>query len=207
MFYNFKIPFILLIATILSATAYAFATAHTVQNVLLIAMLWLGVFLAGLVITGIYACTTAEERQDALIHLKYGAMIVDIQWQNIKPTSPVIDITTIEDLARLAERHGTMILHMAFNALHYYLVQDNETTYRYVIEAREEGLVKSKPVHNEITRHVTYPEQKQVSGARSFRNKTQEYPAGQNAVSAIRFESLQNKMSRHPSVIKKFITK
>jgi hypothetical protein len=162
MFYNFKIPFILLIATIISAATYAFSATHTVQNILLITMLWLGVFLAGLVIAGVYTCTTAEERQDALIHLKYGAMIVDIQWQNIKPTSPVIDVTTIGDLTRLAERHGTMILHMEFNALHYYLVQDNETTYRYIIEARAEGLFESKPVRNEIARRVTYPEQKQA---------------------------------------------
>jgi hypothetical protein len=64
MFYNFKIPSILLIATIISTAAYTSATAHTVQSILLIPFVWLGVFLAGLVIAGVLYM--GQERQDAL---------------------------------------------------------------------------------------------------------------------------------------------
>jgi signal peptidase I len=166
----------------------------TVKSVRLISLLWLGFSLAGLVITGVYVYTTAEERQDTLVHLKYGAMLVDIQWQNIKPTSSMIDVTSIEDLARLAERHGTMILHMQLNVLHYYLVQDNDVTYRYVIGAGE-GAIESEPAHNEVARYGIYHERKQVFRTGPVHNKTRAYLTSQNEGTAIRFEPLQNKIS------------
>jgi hypothetical protein len=46
---------------------------------------------------------------------------------------PVIDVTSIDDLAKLAERQNAMILHMTRDFLQYYLVQSEGTTYRYVI--------------------------------------------------------------------------
>jgi hypothetical protein len=52
MLQKFKIPFILLIATIISATTYTSAAAHSVQSILLIPFVWLGVFLVELVIAG-----------------------------------------------------------------------------------------------------------------------------------------------------------
>ena len=44
----------------------------------------------------------------------------------------LIEVTTIEDLAKLAERQNSMILHMNRDFLHYYFVQSDGATYRFV---------------------------------------------------------------------------
>ena len=69
--------------------------------------------------------------------------------QNLAPTTSTVDVTTIDNLAKLAERHGTMILHMSRNFLHYYLVQANNITYRYVISIGKKGEIETAPVKSE----------------------------------------------------------
>lgn len=87
----------------------------------------------------------ASRSQEALIRLKYGSMLVDVYEHNVAPDSPVIDVAAMDDLARLAERHGTMILHMTRNFLHYYFVQNGGVTYRYVITAGRKGVPATEP--------------------------------------------------------------
>ena len=74
--------------------------------------------------------------------MKYSSLIVDIKDGNIKASSPMIDIATIDDLAKLAERHNAMILHEAGVHTHSYYVQGDGVTYRFVIEETVPG----KPV-------------------------------------------------------------
>jgi hypothetical protein len=40
-------------------------------------------------------------------------------------------VPTIDDLAKLAERHHTMIMHLTSDSAHYYLAQIEGTTYCY----------------------------------------------------------------------------
>lgn len=111
--------------------------------------------LLGLIGTGMNVYRTASQSQDALIRLKYGGMLVDVYEQNLAPSSSVIDVATMDDLARLAERQGTMILHMTRNFLHYYFVQSNGTTYRYVISAGRKGAVETEAQADVVTSHAT----------------------------------------------------
>ena len=46
-------------------------------------------------------------------------------------TGRIVDVETIDDLAKLAERAGGMVLHEASGSAHQYLVADGGTTYRY----------------------------------------------------------------------------
>lgn len=46
--------------------------------------------------------------------------------------SPVIDVTSIDDLARLAERQNAMIMHLTHEDIHYYLIQVEGKTYGYM---------------------------------------------------------------------------
>ena len=57
----------------------------------------------------------------------------------------LIDVTNIDELAKLAERHNTVILHMALNFIHYYMVQCNGLTYRYVFSAGRRGVTEIEP--------------------------------------------------------------
>ncbi len=59
----------------------------------------------------------------------------------------LVDVTTIDDLAKLAERQNAMILHMMRDYLHYYHVQCNGTTYRYVISAGHNRLPQTEVSH------------------------------------------------------------
>jgi hypothetical protein len=114
------------------------------------AMLGLGVSLSGLIIMGLFVFNTASQSEDALIRLRYGSLLVDVYEKNLAPTSTIIDVTSIDDLAKLAERQGAMILHMVVNFLHYYLVQNNGTTYRYVVSTGNKGILEDASVPNEM---------------------------------------------------------
>jgi hypothetical protein len=120
-----------------------------------ISLLGFGVSLIGLTILGSNLYKTASQSEQALIHLKYGGMLVDVYEQNLAPASSIIEIRTIDDLAKLAERQGTMILHMTRNFLHYYFVQNNNTTYRYVVSAGKRGiLAENAQPENETVKQV-----------------------------------------------------
>lgn len=115
----------------------------TVRSVRVFALLGFGFSLMGLFAFGLHLYRTAQQSQDALIRLKYGGMLVDVYEQNLAPTSSTIDVTTMDNLAKLAERHGTVILHMTHNFLHYYLVQANGVTYRFMIPAGKKGDIET----------------------------------------------------------------
>jgi signal peptidase I len=126
----------------------------TVQMMRGIALIGLGLSLGGFLGIGWYIYTMAYQSQEALIRLRYGALIMDVQERSLDTSSPVMDVGTIDDLARMAERQNTMILHMTVNFLNYYLVQSNGTTYRYVTNPGKQGMVVVEPSRHEIADHM-----------------------------------------------------
>lgn len=129
-----------------------------------ISLIGFAVSLIGLTTLGLNLYKTTSQNEQALIRLKYGGMLVDVYEQNLAPASSIIDVRTIDDLARLAEKRGTMILHMTRNSLHYYFVQNNSTTYRYVVGAVEDSMLaenaqpENEPVKQiELSQPVSVP--------------------------------------------------
>jgi|GEM_PF-5220716 len=122
----------------------------TVLTIRAIALIGLGLSLPGLSLAVWYAYGTAHASQEALIRLKYGALLMDVYESALESTATNIDVASIDDLARLAERQSTMILHMKRNFLHYYLVQGSGVTYRYVINTRKKGIPAVEPIQKEI---------------------------------------------------------
>lgn len=104
------------------------------------ASLGLALSLSGLAFFGLRMFGAGRHSQEAIIRMKYGELLVNVYERNLAPTSMVIDVTTIDELAKLAERHNTVILHMALNFVHYYMVQCNGFTYRYVFSAGRRGI-------------------------------------------------------------------
>jgi signal peptidase I len=76
----------------------------------------------------------APQGESKTIALKYGSMVVDVYDRGVETVSPVIETTSMQDLAKIAERQNSMILHLVRNRIHYYLVQNNGTTYRYYVD-------------------------------------------------------------------------
>lgn len=86
----------------------------------------------------------ASHSEEMRIRWKHGALVVDVYDQGFTPSVPLIDLATFDDLARLAERHGTMILHITRNFLHFYFVQAGGATYRYVVSAGKKGVAATE---------------------------------------------------------------
>lgn len=103
-----------------------------VRLIRVISLLGLGFALFSSILIAMNIYNATQQDQDALIRLKYGNMVVNVYENNIQSTASTIDVTSMDDLVRLAERHGTMILHMTTDLADHYLIQNNGTTYRYI---------------------------------------------------------------------------
>lgn len=126
-----------------------------VSTLRLIAFVGLALSASGLLLMGISMFSTAQKGQEAMIRLKYGNLLVNVHEQDLQLSSSSIDVTTIDELARLAERHNTVILHMALNFIHYYLVQCNGTTYRFVFSAGKKNIPQAvEPPRREMIQYA-----------------------------------------------------
>ncbi len=99
----------------------------------IISVLGLCLSLAAALLVGISIYKDAKRSQDTFIRLRYGSLLADIYDRGLDEFSPIIEVATIDDLAKIAERQNTMILHTMRDSLHFYFVQSDGTTYRYVI--------------------------------------------------------------------------
>lgn len=126
----------------------------------LVSMLGFLVSALGLGMAGMGLYRTASETEEGLIRLKYGGMLVNVHEQNLEPYSATVDVNSMDDLARLADRYGGMILHMKRNFLHYYFVQSRGAAYRYVITSGKKGVsaVDEQEYVTPAAAQVSYPD-------------------------------------------------
>jgi signal peptidase I len=120
-----------------------------------IALLGLALSLGGLLLAGFHLFRTAQQSEEALIRLKYGGLLVNVYERNLAPAAMLVDVITIDELAKLAERHNTVILHTALDSIHYYMVQCNGLTYRYVFSAGRRDVAKIEPPRRQVINYVT----------------------------------------------------
>lgn len=73
--------------------------------------------------------------EPAEIHLKLNNKLVSIEDGNLDKSARVVQVTSIEDLAKLADRRDQMILHEIRGTVHHYYLDDGEVTYHFI--ARE----------------------------------------------------------------------
>ena len=108
-----------------------FGLKPTVAKIRLIALIGLGSTLVGLLALALTYFITSKRSQDTAIRIKYGSLMIDANDVDLETRSPIIDVVSIENLARLAERQNTLITHLSRAAEHIYLVQSGDTIYRY----------------------------------------------------------------------------
>jgi signal peptidase I len=104
----------------------------SILAVRIIAVVGLLFSLGGLVFMGRNFFRATKSSPEMLIRLRFGSIMIDVYDQRLKELKPVIDVAKIDDLAMLAERHNAMIMHLVDDHAHFYLVQIEGTTYRYV---------------------------------------------------------------------------
>lgn len=117
-----------------------FGFGFTVQAVRVLALLGLALSLCCLLAFGWYFFNDARQDQARLIQLKYGGLLMDVYGLGLQQDLPIVEVASMDDLARLAERQNTMIAHMAINFLHFYTVRSNDVIYRYVVSAGQRGI-------------------------------------------------------------------
>jgi len=70
----------------------------------------------------------------AWIQRKYGALLIAVR-ERSAVAGAAVEVATIDDLARLAERSGRMILHETEQGVSRYVVQDDAVVYYYRVAA------------------------------------------------------------------------
>ena len=109
-----------------------FGLKPSVGKIRLVALIGLGSTLAGLLSLVIYSYSVSRRSEESIIRLKYSNLLMGVREAGLASLSPVIDVTSIDDLAHLAERQNAMIMHLNHEDVHYYLVQVEGKTYRYM---------------------------------------------------------------------------
>lgn len=90
---------------------------------------------SGLLLLGLRLQNLSRFDPGKFFHIKYDSLMIDVQNVDSLPTSSTVDVSSMDALAKLAERFNGMILHSAQEDLHTYSVQVGGITYRFVIHA------------------------------------------------------------------------
>ena len=88
-----------------------------------------------------YFSTLSRQSQAAMIRVRYGSMLVDTNEKEPGQSIPEIEVSAIEDLAKLAERNNGVILHYADDTDHDYLVHADHTVYKFTLSDIENSPV------------------------------------------------------------------
>jgi signal peptidase I len=71
------------------------------------------------------------------IRVQYDPVLVDVQPGSISPNGQAVPVESFQDLAKLSERYGAMILYETNGKDHKYWVQDGDVMYEYTIAASD----------------------------------------------------------------------
>jgi hypothetical protein len=112
-------------------TLSVFGWAPTIRSVRTFSLLGLGISLVSFLTVLIFIFNTVRQSEETSIQMRYGSILMDVYEQSLDAGLPIINVTSIDDLAKMAERQNTMIMHMKVDLLPCYLVQGNGVIYRY----------------------------------------------------------------------------
>lgn len=101
------------------------STARTLSLIAIAAAALAGAFLV------LSARRRAPMREGEAIRRRYASMLARVQPMPSPGGHRVIDVTTFPTLAKLADRYGLLVLHWARSDVETFIVQDENTTYRY----------------------------------------------------------------------------
>lgn len=91
----------------------------------------LALALFGATVLAALAWRARHAEEPARIQARYGTLLITLRGSDLGAKGRLIDVATIEDLTRVADREGRMILHERSGRTHDYFVQDVDVTYRY----------------------------------------------------------------------------
>jgi signal peptidase I len=89
--------------------------------------------LAGIAIPEFLARRNRQATPVRLLQERFASQIITLRQASLLSDGKVVDVAAMDDLARLAERYGTMILSQERGEFHDFLVQDGQVTYRFTL--------------------------------------------------------------------------
>jgi len=96
-----------------------------------IAVIGLVLSLSGLAILGLQLEYIARNDRETFIRMKYNPLVIDVEETGLRDNMQLIEVNSIDDLAKLAENHNEMILHGSKADVEHYLVHVNGVAYVY----------------------------------------------------------------------------
>lgn len=96
-----------------------------------LALVGLALTLVGAVGVFWFQQQATRQEETELIAWKYSPLLVTVDDYDLSQGRPLLAVKTFDELARLAEREGRMILHRQLGDSHEYYVQDSKVTYSY----------------------------------------------------------------------------
>ncbi len=114
------------------------------QEISVTAARWLAaVMMGGALLASIWPAQSLyrdwKESAVSRIQVQYHPMLVDVEPGSLAAEGhQIVEVTSFQDLSKMAERYGAMILHERHGEFHRYYVQDEQTTYQYFLDASKE---------------------------------------------------------------------
>lgn len=103
----------------------------SVETARVLSLVLLAAALLGGLIVGFVGRSMRTATEGAAIRQRYASALVQVQPMPVRQGRPVVDVTDIATLVKLAERYGLLVLHWSRADIETFVVQDEGTTYRY----------------------------------------------------------------------------
>jgi hypothetical protein len=123
------------IPQVIANTISIFGLQLQVPGLRTISVLGILFSVAVLSVIGIYALRIERKNQTLSYQMKYGLMMIEIHDNPLKPGTSIIDMVSMDDLARLADRSNSVIMHQQEGMRQIYYVQGNQNLYRFISES------------------------------------------------------------------------
>lgn len=102
-----------------------------------IAILGLIISLSGLAFLGKRLQNISQNDPIQFNRIKFNTVMVDVQNSKTLNVKTAVEVTSMDDLSKLAEKFNTLILHVAHDRSHTYYVQGEGTTYCFIINTEK----------------------------------------------------------------------
>jgi signal peptidase I len=112
-------------------TISLFGLRPQVLTLRLVSLIGLVLSLIGMWLLERYIQSFTSKSPQTAIQMKYSTMFIDIQSGSMDQSSRIVNVNSLDDLAKLAERYNAVIMHESREEEHAYFVTTNGTTYRF----------------------------------------------------------------------------
>jgi signal peptidase I len=93
--------------------------------------------LSGLAVLGFQVERISRNDRQTFVRMKYDPLVIDVEEGGLRKTNQIIQVNSIDDLAKLAEKHNSMILHETQDDVDTYLVHLNGFSYIFSLKEQE----------------------------------------------------------------------